>query len=126
MCGRADTMPGTTISGSSVGLLGYAILGKGFAYVGAPPLFIGEILFAGGLLVLVGTGCLLSTLTVLPNLMFLLLAAWVLIRTVPFLSIYGTDAVRDSVVVHRSTWRWKVPCWASGSGSCSAWGAVRC
>ncbi|WP_147425962.1 O-antigen ligase family protein [Teichococcus wenyumeiae] len=80
-------------------LVGYAFLGKGFAYFGIPPLFVGEMLFLGGLVMLLRSGCLLATCTAFPNLVLLILAGWVVTRTVPFLGIHGVDAIRDSVVV---------------------------
>jgi hypothetical protein len=80
-------------------LVGYAVLGKGFAYFGIPPLFVGEMLFAAGLLMLFRSGCLIATLTAFPNLVLLTLAGWVVARTVPYLGIHGIDAIRDSVVV---------------------------
>jgi hypothetical protein len=32
-------------------LPGYALMGKGFAYLGFPPLYVGEIAFLGGIVV---------------------------------------------------------------------------
>jgi hypothetical protein len=80
-------------------LIGYAILGKGFAYFGIPPLFVGEMLFVGGLAMLFRSGCLIATLTAFPNLILLILSGWVVARTVPYIGIHGVDAIRDSVVV---------------------------
>jgi len=81
------------------GLLGYVILGRGFAYLGAPPLYMGELLFLAGLVVAARSGCLLSLLTHGSNVLLILLGTWVLLRTFPFLSIHGMDSLRDSVVV---------------------------
>ena len=80
-------------------LLGYAVLGKGFAYVGLPPLYVGEILFVSGVVMLFRSGCLIATLTAFPNIVLLTLGAWVVVRTVPFLGIHGIDAIRDSVII---------------------------
>jgi hypothetical protein len=80
-------------------LVGYAVLGKGFAYVGAPPVFIGEVLFALGAVALLCSGNMLRTLTALPNVILAVLATWVILRTAPFIGIHGIDALRDSVVV---------------------------
>jgi hypothetical protein len=80
-------------------LLGYAVLGKGFAYFGLPPLFVGELLFMGGIVMLFRSGCLIATLTTFPNLVLLTLGGWVVARTIPFIGIHGVDAIRDSVVV---------------------------
>ena len=35
-------------------LLGYALMGKGFAYLGFPPLYVGEIAFLTGIVVFSG------------------------------------------------------------------------
>jgi O-Antigen ligase len=80
-------------------LLGYAIIGKGFAYLGLPPLFIGEIAFITGFVILLRTGCLIAALTTLPSLVLAAAMAWVLLRTLPFVGAYGFDALRDSVVI---------------------------
>ncbi|WP_270933771.1 right-handed parallel beta-helix repeat-containing protein [Falsiroseomonas oryzae] len=80
-------------------LIGYALLGRSFAYVGVPPLFVGELLVCVGLLVMFRTGCVVGTLAAVPNLLLLALGAWTLARTVPFLSVHGMDALRDAVVV---------------------------
>src|SRR6516165_10389754 len=80
-------------------LLGYAMLGKGFAYFGRPPLYIGEIAFLSGVVIVLRTGCLLGVLTTLPALFIATAMVWVLLRTVPFIGAYGFDALRDSVVI---------------------------
>lgn len=82
-----------------VSLVGYATLGKGFAYLGVPPLFIGEILLALGLITLARSGCWIAVLTSGPSLLILLLLVWVIMRTVPYLSVHGLDAPRDSMIV---------------------------
>ncbi|NOJ43320.1 O-antigen ligase family protein [Bradyrhizobium australiense] len=80
-------------------LLGYAFLGKGFAYLGLPPIFIGEIAFFTGVVILLRTGCLIAALTTLPSLVLVAAMAWVVLRTLPFVGVYGFDALRDSVVI---------------------------
>ena len=80
-------------------LMGYATIGKGFAYLGYPPLFIGEIALLLGILVLIQSGYLVASLATLPSFLLAILMAWVLARTLPYLSVYGFDAPRDSVVV---------------------------
>jgi O-Antigen ligase len=80
-------------------LLGYAFLGKGFAYLGFPPIFIGEIAFFTGFIVLLRTGCLIAALMTAPSLALAAAMGWVLICTLPFISVYGFDALRDSVVI---------------------------
>ena len=80
-------------------LTGLAIGGKGIAYLGFPPIYITEIVLALGLLAWLGTGCLLGSVATTPGLILLgmmLLAAG---RTIPYLSTYGVNALRDSVLV---------------------------
>lgn len=79
-------------------LLGYAILGKTFAYLGIPPLFVGEMALAGGLIALLRSGCWLAILATPASRMLIVLMGWVLYRTVPYLGPYGMDAPRDSVL----------------------------
>src|SRR5207244_1690427 len=50
-------------------LAGYALLGKGFAYVGIAPLFIGEIALGLGLCVVLRSGCRLAMLATVPSLL---------------------------------------------------------
>ena len=80
-------------------LLGYALMGKGFAYLGFPPLYVGEIAFLTGIVVFLRTGAFVGALTTLPALLLVALMAWVLARTLPFVGLYGFDSLRDSVVV---------------------------
>ena len=80
-------------------LLGYALIGKGFAYLGFGPLFVGEITFLTGLVVFFRTGCFFAPLATLPSILLVATMAWVLLRTLPFIDEYGLDALRDSVIV---------------------------
>ena len=77
----------------------YMMLGKGFAYVGIFPLFIGEIALIAGLIVLYRSGCALATLTSMPALMLATTMGWVAILTLSDVRVYGFDALRDSVVI---------------------------
>ena len=82
----------------AVALAGYVLLGKGFAYIGAPPLFIGEIIVASGmtcLLVLRRWRLVLK----LPTLSWLVLfMVWGAVVTLPYLSRFGIDSLRDAVL----------------------------
>jgi len=80
------------------GFAGYVVLGKSFAYLGLPPLFVGEILFALGLLAFLASGCTAALLTTVPALSAALLMAWVLLRTLQGIGAYGIDALRDGAV----------------------------
>jgi O-Antigen ligase len=80
-------------------LLGYAVMGKGFAYLGFPPLYVGEIAFLGGIVVFLRSGAFVGALATLPNVLLVVLMAWVLARTLPFFGLYGFDSLRDSAIV---------------------------
>jgi hypothetical protein len=80
-------------------LLGYALLGKGFAYFGYRPIFVGELTFASGVLVLLRSGCLVALFASAPGLLLAATIGWTLSRTLPFVGIYGFDALRDSVIL---------------------------
>lgn len=79
-------------------LIGYALFGKAVAYLGVPPLFVGEVVLACGVW---------STLT-RSNWQVLLyspyawliacLCGWGLVRTVPYMGTYRFDAIRDAVI----------------------------
>jgi hypothetical protein len=89
-------------------LAAYAIAGRGFAYVGVAPLYISEIMLGLGLLTLLRTRAVLATLTVIPAMLVAALLLLVMIRTEPYLSVYGMDAARDSVIVVYSVYAFVV------------------
>ena len=80
-------------------LAGYALLGKLVAYIGHPPLFIGEILLFAGAAVAVRTRCLPAALASPPAILLAICMSWVLLRTLPYIGVYGFNALRDSVVI---------------------------
>lgn len=82
----------------AIALGGYAINGKGFAYLGYPPAYIGEILLISGLIVLLCGGYLRELLESPLSYVLLAFCAWGAIRTIPFLGTYGIEAVRDAAV----------------------------
>ncbi|PYE55733.1 O-antigen ligase family protein [Deinococcus yavapaiensis] len=89
-------LPSVALTLVGVCLVGYAFLGRGFAYVGVPPLFIGEISLGLGLLALwrVGRVHLVRTRPLLFALgVFLLIG---LLNTVPYVGQYGINALRDA------------------------------
>jgi hypothetical protein len=81
-------------------LAGYMFLGRGFAHVGLPPIYVGEIVLFIGLVaaafavVRYGLRISFSPLVVL----LLVLMAWGAARTLPYLTTYGVDAMRDAVL----------------------------
>lgn len=79
-------------------LAGYAIFGRGFAYIGLPPLFVGEAVLLAGLVALVMSRGLWSALGMPIVWLLGALAAWGICRTVPYVGEYGVDALRDAVI----------------------------
>ncbi|MEJ0024627.1 MAG: O-antigen ligase family protein [Rhizomicrobium sp.] len=78
-------------------LTGYAVAGKGFAYVGIKPLFIGDVTMVIGIIVFLRTANLLDLLRDRLLLFIALYMAWGAWRTIPGLH-FGMDALRDSVI----------------------------
>ncbi len=78
---------------------GYALFGKGFAYIGYPPLLIGEITLLAGIAIIIlycGIGGILTTL---PALILFALISLVVTHAVLDVRHHGLDALRDSVTV---------------------------
>lgn len=80
-------------------LLGYALMGKGFAYIGIRPIYVGEFVFAAGILVFLRSGAVIAACATLPSVALAVAMAWTLVRTAPFVGEYGVDALRDSVII---------------------------
>jgi hypothetical protein len=80
-------------------LAGYALFGKGFAYVGYPPLLIGEVAMLLGVLVLLRSGCWIATLSTVPSVLVAALLLLVMLSTAVDFRTYGLESVRDSAVV---------------------------
>src|SRR4051812_36191510 len=79
-------------------LLGYALGGRGFAYWGVNPLFVGEIALLFGVVVLLKSRQLSRLLSLNAFLPIMLYMTWGCICTIPYLGKYGKDAIRDAVV----------------------------
>jgi hypothetical protein len=82
-------------------LVGYALVGKGFAYLGIPPLYVGEMTMIYGL---VAFACMENWSRVLRTgwlWPLIALMCWGAIRTIPYLSTDGVDALHDAAV-----WVW--------------------
>ena len=80
-------------------LAAFAIAGKGFAYLGAPPIYVTEMLLAAGILMFLQTRCMLASLLTVPSLVLAVLMLLTVVRTSPYVPRYGIDALRDSVLV---------------------------
>ncbi len=76
-------------------LVGYAFLGRGLAHVGVGQLYVSEMVLAIGLLAIV-VALPRAKLGPVHGFLFLFMA-WGLVRTVPYIGLYGLDALRDAV-----------------------------
>ena len=80
----------------ALALAGYAFLGRGIAYLGVSPIYMGEMVLALGLVALLFN---LPRLRLgLVQVVLLLFMAWGAARTIPYISVYGIDALRDGVL----------------------------
>jgi hypothetical protein len=99
---ESPTAPRRFVTFLCLVLLGYSLLGRGFAYLGIPPLFIGEVSLVLGLVTLLRARdwqTLLADKAIWP---LLGLFAWGALQTLRHLPEYGIDSLRDAV------------CWAYG------------
>lgn len=81
----------------SVALCGYALAGRGFAYLGFAPLFVGEITLMLGIATLAtsaNVGRIMGSGLIWLILIFM---GWGAFRTIPYISVYGMDALRDGM-----------------------------
>ena len=91
-------LPGFFLGGLGMLLLGYAFAGRSFAYLGIPPLYVGEIVLAIGVFSLLVCGGIQRVLKSPISWVLIIFALWGAIRTVPYLQIYGIEALRDGVI----------------------------
>ena len=77
-------------------LLGYAVAGRGFAYLGASPLFVGELTLGLGLIALMSTGSVRSLLARPLPMILALFMVWSALSTIPHLTTYKVAALRDA------------------------------
>jgi hypothetical protein len=79
-------------------LTGYAFIGRPFAYLGVQPIFVGEAVLGLGLLALALNVDRWRAFRHPTAWLLLIFGAWGAFRTLPYVSSYGTDALRDAVV----------------------------
>lgn len=79
-------------------LMGYTFLGRGFAYMGIPPLYIGEFVLILVLLTLLVSRNWLRPLVSPITWVLLAFMLWGMLRTLPYIAEYGLDALRDSAI----------------------------
>ena len=79
-------------------LVGYALFGKAWAYLGVPPLYIGEIVLLLG----IASVCYRTRWHILLyspyTWLILAMCAWGALQTMPYLANYRIDALRDGVL----------------------------
>jgi O-Antigen ligase len=81
-----------------ISLAGYALLGRGYAYLGVYPVYIGEIVLILGIIALIKSGKIKAILTTPVVPFIVVFEAWCLIRTVPYIGVYGSDVFRDAAI----------------------------
>lgn len=91
-------LPGMFLVLVGICLFGYTFLGKGFAYFGVSPIFIGELLLSFGALAALLGGGFKPALRSPISWLAILWAVWGLVCTVPYLGVYGLDALRDATI----------------------------
>jgi len=101
-------------------LIGYAFLGKGFAYLHVPmgmAVYVGEIaLLLGILAVMVRPGFLRKALRCAPVYWYIAFALLGLLHTVPYLWDYGTSSLRDAALYYYGMFLVLVSCFAVERG----------
>src|SRR5262249_13017129 len=93
---RAASLPRIFMAALGLILAAYMFFGRGAAYAGGPPLFIGEACLSLGLLAIVTALPRVRVTTV--HLLLLAFMAFGLARTVPFVATYQMDALRDAAL----------------------------
>jgi hypothetical protein len=81
-----------------IGLLGYSFLGRGFAYCGLPPFYIGEVILSFGIMAFFTSG---SISRIRSSFLFWMVALLIFIGslgTINHINEYGTLALRDAVI----------------------------
>lgn len=77
-------------------LAGYALLGRGFAYVGFTRFFVGDVVMAIGLVVAFARGHFRTALKSVPAKILAAFCVLGVLRTAPYLHDFGWDGLRDA------------------------------
>lgn len=80
-------------------LVGYALMGRGFAYLGVPPLFVGEAVLGLGVVALLAARRMPGQALPRPAGWLLVLALVVAVKAALGVPRWGLDAVRDAMIV---------------------------
>jgi hypothetical protein len=84
----------------------YALLGKGFAYVGFPPLYVGELLLVFAVLALFFSERISALVRTPLGCLMIAFGVWQLLCAAPYLDTYGTDTLRDSAIWGYAVFAW--------------------
>jgi hypothetical protein len=84
----------------------YAFLGKGFAYAGWAPFFVSEFLLLLAIPALLASRRVLTLSSSLLGGIFICFLIWQAACFVPYLELYGLDALRDSVIWGYAVFAW--------------------
>ncbi len=84
----------------------YALLGKGFAYAGFPPFFIGEVLLAFGMVVLAASERVSALMRTPLGALLALFFVWQSFCAISYIETYGIDTLRDSVLWVYAVFGW--------------------
>jgi O-Antigen ligase len=92
----AEHLPRLFVGSTAFILAGYAVAGRGFAYTGQKPVFIGDVVLVVGALAVFtrARGVRLHPVHGL-IMLFMLLGAF---RTLPYVTSYGVDTIRDAAL----------------------------
>jgi hypothetical protein len=91
-------MAGAFLRVLAIVLAGYALFGRSFAYLGIPPLYVGDLTLALGVLAAT-TGGSLGWLVRSPVAWLIAaFAAWGALRTAPYTATFGFEALRDAAL----------------------------
>ncbi|HEY2759941.1 MAG TPA: O-antigen ligase family protein, partial [Pirellulales bacterium] len=89
---------GWWLSALGILLAGYACMGKGFAYLGVPPLFVGEIVLGLGIVSMFARTDWRRIFSIPFTWFALALCSWTALRTAPYVGTFGIDALRDAAL----------------------------
>ena len=80
-------------------LVGYMTMDRGFAHIGVPPVYIGEVVLLPGFLMALVPGAIMPALRTPLGMLYVVFALFnMTCCAIPYLSIYGADTVRDSAI----------------------------
>lgn len=101
---RSRALPRAFLISLAVLLAGYAVIGRGFAHLGAPPFFyVGEIVLLLGVLAIVLGGGIQPAFRSPILWTLIVFMGWCALQTVPYLEEYGLPTLRDA-----ATWGYGV------------------